>query len=135
MIIKTASNSYIVKFRKVHKYYKESRLDNYGRIHIAMWKEPAIICTVKEYKHRLTESFGQWTGTAWCRYTDNYDEKLGITMSLERALKISSLTDEDKKSITEQVIAQRKIHQTVVKPYMLTIDKKQFLREICTMNP
>lgn len=130
MIINTNSgNSYIVKFRKLERYFEEKSIDNYGRFHKCIWKEPIIICTVKEHKPFITDAFGCWTGTSWCRYMDNFDEKFGYEFSLEKALNISSLSDEEKKSITKEVMAQKKIHQKVVKPYMTTVDGNQFLRE------
>lgn len=129
MIIKTENNNYIVKFRKSFKIYDETNVDNYGRIHNLVWKEPMITCTVKEYKPHLTDSFCTWSGTSWCRYTDNFDEKYGYESALNKALAVSTLSDTEKKSIAELVLAQTKI-STVVKPFMFTIDKKEFIREI-----
>jgi len=130
IIVTEQGRNYIVKFRTLHKYYDVNSIDNYGRIHRTVWKEPMTVCTVKEFKRNITESFGQWTGSSWCRYTDNYDEKKGIEMALKKALDISTISEGDKKFITEKVLADKKIHFKAVRPFMKSIDKKQFLKEI-----
>ena len=131
MIIKTEQDTkYIVKFRSLFKYYNKRTADNYGRIHYLAWKEPIISCTIKEYKRNITDSFSTWTGSSWCRYNDNFDEKKGVEIALDKALDIAIISEADKKTIRDEVLSHIKIKDETIEPYMKKINVKQFLEEI-----